>query len=168
MSAHTWRQLFKLILEDSGVLLPDSNKLLVGFTATPRRHNKKRTTQTGLLDDEDLISLKSVFSHIAYKFPIRKGIKEGFLAPLHGMRVSTQTNLDSVRVVAGDFAVDQLSTAVNSTERNALIVKTWKEKALGRPTLCFTVDIAHAEVTSRHLHAQWSTGAAYLWGRSTA
>lgn len=133
------------ILEDSGVLLPDSKKLLIGFTATPRRHNRKRTVQTGLLDDEDLISLKSVFSHITYKFPIRKGIKEGFLAPLHGMRVGTQTNLDNVKVVAGDFAVDQLSAAVNSPERNALVVKTWKENAQGRPTLCFTVDIAHAK-----------------------
>ena len=133
------------ILEDSGVLLPDSKKLLIGFTATPRRHNRKRTVQTGLLDDEDLISLKSVFSHITYKFPIRKGIKEGFLSPLHGMRVSTQTSLDSVKVVAGDFAVDQLSAAVNSPERNALVVKTWKENAQGRPTLCFTVDIAHAK-----------------------
>ena len=133
------------ILEDSGVLLPESKKLLVGFTATPRRHNKKRTAQTGLLDDEDLVSLKSVFSKITYSFPIRKGIKEGFLAPLHGMRVSTQTNLDSVKIVAGDFAVDQLSTAVNSPERNALVVKTWKENAQGRPTLCFTVDIAHAK-----------------------
>lgn len=133
------------ILEDSGVLLPESKKLLVGFTVTPRRHNKKRTAQTGLLDDEDLVSLKSVFSKITYSFPIRKGIKEGFLAPLHGMRVSTQTNLDSVKIVAGDFAVDQLSTAVNSPERNALVVKTWKENAQGRPTLCFTVDIAHAK-----------------------
>jgi superfamily II DNA or RNA helicase len=133
------------ILEDSGVLLPDSKKLLVGFTATPRRHNKKRTGQTGLLDDEDLVSLKSVFSKITYSFPIRKGIKEGFLSPLHGMRVSTQTNLDNVKVVAGDFAVDQLSTAVNSPERNMLVVKTWKENAQGRPTLCFTVDIAHAK-----------------------
>ena len=133
------------ILEDSGVLLPDSKKLLIGFTATPRRHNKKRTGQPGLLDDEDLVSLKSVFSKITYSFPIRKGIKEGFLSPLHGMRVSTQTNLDNVKVVAGDFAVDQLSTAVNSPERNALVVKTWKENAQGRPTLCFTVDIAHAK-----------------------
>jgi superfamily II DNA or RNA helicase len=133
------------ILEDSGVLLPDSKKLLVGFTATPRRHNRKRTVQTGLLDDEDLLSLKSVFSKITYSFPIRKGIKEGFLSPLHGMRVSTQTNLDSVKVVAGDFAVDQLSAAVNSPERNALVVKTWKENAQDRPTLCFTVDIQHAK-----------------------
>ena len=133
------------ILEDSGVLLPESKKLLVGFTATPRRHNKKRTAQTGLLDDEDLVSLKSVFSKITYSFPIRRGIKEGFLSPLHGMRVSTQTNLDNVKVVAGDFAVDQLSTAVNSPERNALVVKTWKDNAQGRPTLCFTVDIAHAK-----------------------
>ena len=84
------------------------------------------------------------------------------------MRVSTQTNLDSVKIVAGDFAVDQLSTTVNSPERNALVVKTWKENAQGRPTLCFTVDIAHAKDLAETFHAQRRPSTANLWGRSPA
>jgi ATP-dependent helicase IRC3 len=132
------------ILEDSGVLLPTSGKLLVGFTATPRRRNKTRGNQV-TLDNDDLLSLKSVFSKIVYSFPIRRGIKEGFLCPLKGFRVGTQTNLDAVKTVAGDFATDQLSEAVNTPERNLQVVKAWKENANNRPTLCFTVDVQHGK-----------------------
>jgi superfamily II DNA or RNA helicase len=133
------------VLEDSGVLLPTSNKLLVGFTATPRRRNKARGKQINTLDDDDLLSLKSVFSKIVYSFPIRRGIKEGFLCPLKGFRVGTQTSLDAVKTVAGDFATDQLSEAVNTPERNLQVVKAWKENANNRPTLCFTVDVQHGK-----------------------
>jgi superfamily II DNA or RNA helicase len=133
------------ILEDSGVLLPASDKLLVGFTATPRRRNKARGKQINTLDDDDLLTLKSVFSKIVYSFPIRRGIKEGFLCPLKGFRVGTQTNLDAVKTVAGDFATEQLSEAVNTPERNLQVVKAWKENANNRPTLCFTVDVQHGK-----------------------
>lgn len=134
------------ILEDSGVLLPTSTKLLVGFTATPKRRNKARSKQINTLDDgDDLLSLKSVFSKIVYSFPIRRGIKEGFLCPLKGFKISTKTNLDAVKTVAGDFATDQLAETVNTPERNLQVVKTWKEKANNRPTLCFTVDIQHGK-----------------------
>jgi superfamily II DNA or RNA helicase len=133
------------ILEDSGILLPDNKKLLIGLTATPKRHSKKRTSQSPLLDDEDLVSLKSIFKKIVYNYPLRKGIKDGYLAPLHGFRLQTATNLDEVKVVAGDFQVDALSTAVNTPERNTQVVKAWKENAAGRPTLCFTVDVQHAK-----------------------
>ena len=133
------------ILEDSGVLLPASDKLLVGFTATPRRRNKARGKQVNTLDDDDLLTLKSVFSKIVYSFPIRRGIKEGFLCPLKGFRVGTQTNLDAVKTVAGDFATEQLSEAVNTPERNLQVVKAWKENANNRPTLCFTVDVQHGK-----------------------
>lgn len=133
------------ILEDSGVLLPASDKLLVGFTATPRRRNKARGKQINTLDDDDLLTLKSVFSKIVYSFPIRRGIKEGFLCPLKGFRVGTQTNLDAVKTVAGDFATEQLSEAVNTPERNLQVVKAWKENTNNRPTLCFTVDVQHGK-----------------------
>ncbi len=133
------------ILNDSGVLLPDSKKVLIGLTATPKRKNRTRTKQENLLDDEDLISLKSIFKKITYSYPIRKGIKEGFLAPLHGFRINTKTNLDSVKTTAGDFQVDQLSNAVNVPERNAQIVKAWKDNVKNKQSLCFTVDVQHAK-----------------------
>ena len=134
------------ILEASGVLRPDSTKLLIGLTATPKRHNKSKKGIKGTLDDEDeALSLKSVFDKVTYSYPIRKGIKQGYLVPLHGFRIHTKTNLDSVKTTAGDFQVDQLSNAVNTEERNAQVVKAWKDNIKDKQTLCFTVDVQHAK-----------------------
>ena len=133
------------IINDSGVLLPDSNKVLIGLTATPKRKNRARTTQANLLDDEDLISLKSIFKKIVFSYTIRRGIKQGYLAPLHGFRINTKTSLDNVKTTAGDFQVDQLSETVNTVERNTQIVKAWKDNVKDKQTLCFTVDVQHAK-----------------------
>ena len=133
------------ILNDSGVLLPDSKKVLIGLTATPKRHSRKRTGQTDLLDEDELISLKSIFKKVVYSYGIRKGIKQGYLAPLCGFRINTRTSLDNVKTTAGDFQVDQLSNAVNTFERNAQVVKVWKDNVKDKQTLCFTVDVQHAK-----------------------
>jgi ATP-dependent helicase IRC3 len=125
------------ILQASGVLLPESIKLLVGLTATPKRRDR--------VVAEEAISLKTIFDKIVYNFPIRRGIKEGFLSPLIGYRIGTKTDLSEVKTTAGDFQLDQLSNAVNTEERNAQVVKAWKENTPGRSTLCFTVDIKHAQ-----------------------
>src|ERR1019366_6288514 len=139
-------QTFLNILEDSGVLKEDSKKLLIGLTATPRRTMRARDKQQGtLLDDEDLISLKSVFKKITYSYPIRKAVKAGFLVPPAGFRVSTQTNLDDVKTVGGDFQIDSLSEVVNTPTRNALIVDAWKKSAEGRRTAAFTCTVQHAK-----------------------
>jgi len=146
-SHHCISDSFLRVLEDSGVLKDDSKKLLVGLTATPRRRNrtKEANQKNTLLDDEDLISLKSVFKKIVYSYPLRKAIKDGYLVPLRGFRVSTRTSLDGVKTVAGDFQIDALSDAVNTTDRNALVVKAWKEHAEGRQTAAFTCTIQHAK-----------------------
>lgn len=139
-------QTFLNILEDSGVLKEGSRKLLVGLTATPRRTMRARDKQQGtLLDDEDLISLKSVFKKITFSFPIRKAVKAGFLVPPAGFRISTQTSLDDVKTVGGDFQIDSLSEAVNTPTRNALIVDAWKKSAEGRRTAAFTCTVQHAK-----------------------
>jgi ATP-dependent helicase IRC3 len=142
---HILADSYMRILEDSGVLKPESNKLLIGLTATPKRRNTLRKNKITTLDDEDIISLQSVFQKIVYKYPIRKAIKDGFLVPLKGYRIDTNTNLENVRTVAGDFQVDELSATVNTTERNLSIIKAWKDYAQDRPTVCFTVDIKHAK-----------------------
>ena len=143
---HSCSDLYRSMLEDSGVLKEGSTKLLLGLTATPRRRNLTRAERKEtLLDDEDIISLKSIFQKITFTYPIKKAIKDGFLVPLKGYRVSTQVSLDDVKVTAGDFQVAELSNAVNTSERNNLVVKAWKEQAEGRQTVCFTCDIQHAK-----------------------
>ena len=133
------------ILEDSGVLKPESTKLLIGLTATPKRRNVARGKNAQVtLDEGELLSLKSVFTKVVYSFPLRKGIKSGFLAPLKGLRITTKTDLEDVKVVGGDFQAEALTDAVDTPERNAQAFKAWKENAEGRQTLVFTASVEHA------------------------
>ena len=136
------------VLEDAGALKPESKKLFLGITATPRRHNTTREQHkelTTTLDGEEIVSLKSVFKKIVFTYNLRTAIKEKYLVPLLGFRVITQTSLDDVKTTAGDFQVESLANTVNTKARNALVVKAWQEHASGRQTACFTCNIQHAK-----------------------
>ena len=87
--ASTYLNVFNAV----GVLAEGTRKLLVGFTATPKRKNKVRKKilpgiapvvdkPLPLMDEEELISLKSVYKKIVFTYTIRKAIKEGWLVPL--------------------------------------------------------------------------------------
>ena len=141
--ASTYLNVFDMV----GVLKPDTRKLLVGFTATPKRKNITRSQKKEftVLDDEELLSLKSVYKKIVFTYTIRKAIKEGWLVPLRGFRLKTETDLSEVKTTAGEYAQADLSEAVNTATRNMQIVKFWLDNAERRVTICFTVDIQHAK-----------------------
>ncbi len=75
--------------------------------------------------------------------------------------------LSDVKVRAGDFAENELSTALNRRGLIGDIVSTHKERGEDRPTLVFAVDIAHSKaivdefqaegVTAEHLDAYTPT-----------
>ena len=133
--------------EMTGVLKPETRKILVGFTATPKRKNLTRAQKKALtvLDDEQLLSLKSVYKKIVYTYTIRKAIREGWLVPLRGFRLKTTIDLSEIKSTAGDYAQDELSLAVNVPQRNMQVVKFWLDNAERRTTIAFTVDIQHAK-----------------------
>lgn len=142
---HSIAQTYLNVFEATGVLKDGTKTLLVGFTATPKRHNRARTKQQATLDDDEILSLKSVYQKVAFSYPIRKAIKEGWLVPLKGFRLKTDTNLDNVKVTAGDFQQDQLTDIINTSDRNAQILKSWLQYGEGRQTVGFTSGIEHAK-----------------------
>jgi ATP-dependent helicase IRC3 len=144
---HSIASTYLNVFEATGSLKPDTTKLLVGFTATPKRKNITRTkkTTTVLDNEDDLLSLKSVYRKIVFSYPIRKAIKEGWLVPLRGFRVKTNVDLSNIKTVGGDYQQDQLSETVNTPERNAQIANAWKRDCEGRQTVMFCVDIQHAK-----------------------
>ena len=151
------------VFEATGVLKPDTNKLLVGWTATPKRSNLKKSQQVTTLDDEDILSLKSVFRKIVYTFGTKKAIKLGWLVPILGYRLKTETDLSEVKTSAGDYQQAELSEAVNTNLRNAQIIKTWKENAEGRSTVVFAVDIKHSQDLAAEF-AKYGIRSAAVWG----
>jgi DNA repair protein RadD len=79
-------------------------------------------------------------------------IERGSLCPFR-VYAPSHPDLSGVRTVDDDFDERGLSAAMNKAPLIADIVQTWRERAEGRPTLCFAVDRAHA----KHLHMQFET-----------
>ncbi|SPD75456.1 DEAD/DEAH box helicase [uncultured Desulfobacterium sp.] len=127
---HATADTFKRVLKYLDVFMPETRKLLVGFTATPKRG--------------DGVGLDAVFQEIVYSRSLPEMIKAGHLSPVAAYRVETDIDLSRVKTRMGDFVTSQLSRAVNIEERNDLIVKVFHTHLEGKQTLCFCVDVAHA------------------------
>jgi superfamily II DNA or RNA helicase len=128
---HSTSPQWRNVLEYFGLLREGESSILsLGLTATPNR--------------SDGTGLRQNFDEIVFDMSIRKGIEDGWLVDLRGIRVSTKTNLDKVHSRAGDFAENELADEVNTTERNAVIVKEWMKEAYDQKTVAFTVNIQHA------------------------
>jgi superfamily II DNA or RNA helicase len=163
---HSIASTYLNVFEQTGVLKPDSTRLLVGFTATPKRKNLKRTKkdQTVLeTDNEDLLQLSSVYKKIVFKYPIRNAIKEGWLVPLRGFRLKTNVDLSAIKTTAGDYQQDQLEETVNTPSRNAAIVTAWLKDCEGRQTVAFCVQIQHAKDLAAAFRAM-GVKAEAVWG----
>jgi ATP-dependent helicase IRC3 len=162
---HAIASTYMNVLQAGGFLQPGTKKLLIGVTATPKRKNLTRNEKKQLttLDDEEIVSLKSVFKKIVHKYTIRQAIKDGWLVPLRGLKLKTETDLSNVKSTAGDYQQDQLSEAVNTATRNQQIVKFWMDHAEQRHTIAFTVDIAHAKDLAQTF-ASAGVKAEAIWG----
>ncbi|MEF2969259.1 DEAD/DEAH box helicase [Paenibacillus sp. M1] len=75
----------------------DANVL--GVTATP--------------DRGDMRNLGSYFESLAYEYTLPKAIKEGYLSPIKAMTIPLKLDLSSVRQQSGDFAANDLGTALD-------------------------------------------------------
>jgi superfamily II DNA or RNA helicase len=146
---HATADSYMSIYEHFGVLSNENKILLLGVTATPNR-----------ADGE---GLSRVFQEIVYSMGILDAIKAGWLSNLVGYRVSTGQSLDNVHTRCGDFATDELASAVNNAQRNSLVVKHWKEKAQNLQTLVFCVDIAHAKAMAETFRT-YGVAAEAVWG----
>ncbi|MCK4777560.1 MAG: DEAD/DEAH box helicase, partial [Actinomycetia bacterium] len=128
---HAVAPTYKAILKHFGIFDKDTDKLLLGFTATPKRG--------------DGIGLEEIFEDITYSQSITHMIEANYLANIIGYRVNTKVNLEGVKVRMGDFVIGDLSRKVNVEERNALIIKSYLKLAKNRKTVVFCTNVAHAK-----------------------
>lgn len=112
----------------------------IGVTATPTRG--------------DGVGLREAYEHVAFEMGIEAGIREGWLAPIVGHRVQTGASLAGVGTRAGEFINKELADAVDTDERNALILKAYRELCAGRRALAFCVNVEHA----RHVAEAFNEG----------
>jgi len=126
---HATAATYKRVFEYFGVFEADTPKLLVGFTATPKRGDGQ--------------GLDAVFQEIVFSRSLPEMIQAGYLAPVAGYRIDTDIDLSRVKTRMGDFVASHLSQTVNIGPRNELVVKVFRAKLKDRQTLCFCVDVAH-------------------------
>lgn len=107
-----------------------SARFVLGVTATPFR-----------LDGR---GLDSAFGpEPLYVYPLRQAIEDGRLVRILQYGINTFTDLNNVKVQHGDFQVGELSNAVNTPERNKVVVDAFVEKASARRAVGFCVDLQH-------------------------
>lgn len=128
---HATAETYLRILNHFRVFDEASRKLVVGFTATPKRGDGQ--------------GLDRVFQEITFARELAEMIDAGYLSPVAAWRVETSVDLSGIRTRMGDFVTGQLSKAVNTEERNRLVVRVYQERIQGRKTLCFCVDVTHAQ-----------------------
>lgn len=137
------------VLRSLGFLDEDKEKLLVGVTATAFR--------------ADGIGLGGCFDKIVYERTILAMIRGGYLCDARGRSVKTSADLSGVHTKAGDFATAELSLAVNTEERNKVIVDSYLEHAAGRKAIVFCCDIKHSQDVAEAFRTAGIQSAA-VWG----
>lgn len=105
-------------------------KLRCAITATPTRM--------------DNLPLSDIFGEIVYEYGIKQGIEDGYLVELDAIRIRTNTSLDKVSTLAGEFNQGQLSNEINTPQRNNQIADAYLKYAEGRRTIAFCCSIQHA------------------------
>lgn len=102
----------------------------LGVTATPQR--------------SDSVRLVDTFDEIVYYKSIEDLINDGWLCPLIGYRVKTQTDISNVEITNGDYKQEQLAEAIDNPARNTCIVNAFLDLAHSKKTVVFAANIAHA------------------------
>lgn len=80
-------------------------------------------------------------------------IAENYLVRLRGFRVGTQADLSHLSADGDDFAVEELSEAIDIDERNALVARSIQELARDRRTIAFCVTVGHARNLCKSLNS---------------
>ena len=146
---HATTDAYRRVFDKTGSLLPDNRNLLLGVTATSQR--------------ADGISLSDIFEKVAFQYPIRQAISEGYLVDIRGYRVRTDTSLDGVAKTSGDYAIGELSERVNKPLRNQQIIDAWKSHGENRKTVVFCADIQHAKDMAEEFRGT-GVAAESVWG----
>jgi len=107
------------------------NTFILGVTATPQRSDNTRLTD--------------VFDEIVYYKTIQDLIQDGYLSPLVGYRIKTDTDISGVETNDGDYNQSQLEDVIDNPQRNATIVAAYNDLVPNAKALVFAAGVRHAQ-----------------------
>jgi len=119
----------RMILNELG-FGPGTDKLLVGFTATPFRSDSK--------------GLGDIFDVVSYEKSIKEIIEQGYLCRPSGIKVPIHVDFSQVESSRGDFRTSSLAKVMDEPEINNIVTDSYVEKGEGRKTICFGTSVDHA------------------------
>ena len=115
----------------------DSSKLMIGFTATPKRGDRVR--------------LDSVFQDIVFTMSIQKLVNRGYLVPPKGIHVKVGIDLRGVAIEKGDFRQISLKKIMMSDSARKIVTQSIQKFASTRRGIVFGVGIEHAEMLKKDI-----------------
>lgn len=116
--------------------IKEDKKLLLGFTATPLRGDKKQLSQT--------------FESHSFKMTLSEATQNGYICPVHGIRVDIDKSLAEIDQVQGDYDIRQLEHVMNCDQINNLIAEKC-ENLHKSPVIIFCTSINHAQEVARKI-----------------
>jgi superfamily II DNA or RNA helicase len=146
---HTPANSYMNVLNAFHVLEDGTNKLLLGVTATPERSDGK--------------ALGAIYKKLSYVYSLRQAIDDGYLVKVRGYVATTETSLASVGIHDGDLNRVELEAAIDSPQRNRLVVEAWLTRCEERKTVVYSAGILHAQHLAQEFIAR-GVEAQALWG----
>ena len=112
----------------------------LGVSATPERHDEK--------------SLRQIFGSPSYRYPIRRGVHEGYLSDIvRAVEMVPGLDLSHVAIRAGDFDSDQLEAQLLRAPAVAAVADAVVRRVGDRPTILFCAGIAHSRAVALAINA---------------
>lgn len=105
------------------------NAYILGVTATPNRSDGQ--------------GLRKQFDKIITLHPVRWFVERGFLSPYKIFAAPKKIDTSGIKITAGDFDMTELAERV--TEIIGDVYETWREKAEGKQTVIFAINVEHSK-----------------------
>lgn len=116
-------------------------RFLLGLTATPFRG-----------DQQDVLELCG--NNAIINYDLRAGIQFGILAPYHYFGCFDDIDYSDIEHNGIRYDVRDLERALVIPERDAAIIRKWREKAEGKPTIAFCCSHEHATRVARSFQGE--------------
>ena len=121
---------------------------ILGLTATPYR-----------ADGQDILQLCNDVIVVSHE--LRFGIETGVLCPYHYFGCFDDVDYTNVSHNGLNYDIHDLERALLVPKRDNAIIRKWKEKAAGKPTIAFCCTIKHAQRVKSHFRDEGIRAAVY-------
>ena len=124
---HSTANSYRMVMDHFRIF--EDKKFLVGFTATPLRG--------------DGAALGSIYHSHSFKMTLSEATQNGYICPVHGMRVEIHKSLENINTTGGDYDIHDLDKIMNCDSVNKIVADRC-EHLSKVPAIIFCTSVDHA------------------------